>query len=138
VRIGSAPTTVRGAGVIVCLQGLAGVGFAVVLLVRAIGGGSSAGNNVFGEAGYFAVISGGVLACGIGLLLGRQWARSPAVVVELLLLGVAWYAIGPSGQPLIGVPVAVVSVAVLFLVFTERSREWAMQDPDDAQHPTND
>ena len=58
--------------------------------------------------------------------LGKHWARSPAVVMELLLLGVAWYATGPSGRPEYGVPVGVLCVVVLYLLFTATSREWSM------------
>jgi hypothetical protein len=127
VRIDTdAPPTIRGAGILVGLQGLTGVGFAVALLVRAFGGASTAGNNIFGEAAYFVVLGGGVVAVGVALFLGKRGGRGPAVVVELLLIGVAWYAIGPSGRPEIGVPVGVLCVVVLYLLFTLRSREWAM------------
>lgn len=127
-----APTSVRGAGVLVGLQGLAGLGFAVALLIRAIGGASTEGNNVFGEAGYFAVVGAAVVAVGVALVLGKHWARSPAVVVELLLLGVAWYAGGPSGRPEIGVPVGLMCAVALYLLFNERSREWSLGLDEDA------
>ena len=121
-----APPTIRGAGILVGLQGLTGVGFAVALLVSAFGGASTTGNNIFGEAAYFVVIGGAVVAVGAALFLGKHWARGPSVVVELLLLGVAWYATGPSGRPAIGVPVGVLCVVVLYLLFTVRSREWSL------------
>ena len=124
------PITVRGAGLVVTLQGLAGLGFAIAVLVRAFGGHSTPGNNLFGEAAYFAVLGGGVLACGIGLLLGRTWARTPSVVVEIILLGVAWYAIGPSGRPELGLPVAALAVLVIVLLFTARSRAWSLGSED--------
>lgn len=119
------PSTVLGAGLLVSLQGAFGIVFAVLLLVRALSGASSAGNNVYGQAGYFAVLAGGVLACGVGLVLGRHWARGPAIVLQLLLLGVSWYVIGPSGQLWYGVPVAVVCVITLVLLFLPASVEWA-------------
>jgi hypothetical protein len=122
----AAPPSVRGAGLVVSLQGLAGVGFAVAVLVRAIGGGSTPGDNLYGEAGYFAVLGGGVLACGLGLLLGKTWARTPSVVVEIILIGVAWYAIGPSGRPELGLPVAALAVLVIVLLFTARARSWSL------------
>lgn len=121
-----APPTIRGAGVLVGLQGLTGVGFAVALLVRAFGGASTTGNNIYGEAAYFAVLGAAVVLVGGALVLGRRWARGPSVVVELLLLGVAWYATGPSGRPEIGVPVGVLCIVVLYLLFTARSREWSL------------
>lgn len=116
------PGTVKAAGLLVGIEGLAGVAFAVVLLV---GGSTLPGGNLVAEAGYFVVLFGGVLACGIGLFLGKRWARGPATVIQLLLLGVAWYAAGPSGQPLYGVPAAVVCVAALVLLFRAPSRVWA-------------
>jgi hypothetical protein len=137
MQVSAAPLTVRAAGVIVGAQGLAGLAFAVAVLARAFGGGSAPGNNLFGEAAYFAVLGGGVLACGIGLVLGKTWARTPSVVVEILLLGVAWYAMGPSGRPELGVPVAVLGVLVLVLLFVAGSRAWALGD-DPAGSPPGD
>lgn len=132
-----APPTIRGAGVLVGLQGLTGVGFAVALLVGGFAGGSATGNNIFGEAAYFVVLGGAVVAVGVALVLGKHWARGPAVVVELLLLGVAWYATGPSGRPAIGVPVGLLCVLVLYLLFTVRSRAWSMGlDESDAGQDT--
>jgi hypothetical protein len=121
-----APPTIRGAGILVGLQGLTGVGFAVALVVRALGGASATGGNIYGEAAYFAVLGGAVVAVGVALSGGKHWARGPSVVVELLLLGVAWYATGPSGRPAIGVPVGVLCIVVLYLLFTVRSREWSL------------
>ncbi|GGS25846.1 MULTISPECIES: hypothetical protein [Actinokineospora] len=127
------PRTVLGAGLLVSLQGVSGLVFAVLALVRALGGTSSAGNNVYGQAAYFAVLAGGVLACGIGLVLGRHWARGPAIVLQLLLLGVSWYVIGPSGQAAYGIPIAVLCVVALVLLFLPSSVAWAQgqgQDQD--------
>jgi hypothetical protein len=130
MQVSAAPVTVRAAGVIVGLQGLTAIVFAVAVLVRALGGASSPGNNLYGEAAYFAALGGGVLACGVGLVLGKPWARTPSVVVEILLLGIAWYAIGPSGRPELGIPVAALSVVVLVLLFNARSRAWAEGEPN--------
>jgi hypothetical protein len=124
-----APATVRGAGVLVGLQGLVGVVFAVALLVRALSGASAIGN-LYGEAAYFAILGAAVSGCGIALVFGKRGARGPTTVVEILLLGVAWYAAGPSGRPEYGVPVAVVSLVVLYLLYNTRAREWALDLPD--------
>jgi hypothetical protein len=132
MQVSSAPPAVRGAGVIVGLQGLAGIAFAAAVLVRAFGGGSTPGDNLFGEAAYFAVLGAGVLTCGIGLVLGKTWARTPSVVVEILLLGVAYYAIGPSGRPDLGIPIATLGALVLVLLLTARSRAWSLGENGDA------
>ncbi|CRK59679.1 PROBABLE CONSERVED INTEGRAL MEMBRANE PROTEIN [Alloactinosynnema sp. L-07] len=126
MRIASdAPRTILGAGLMVALQGLTGLVFAVVLVVS---GSSTPGNNVYGEAAYFAVLAAGVLAAGIGLLLGKHWARSPSIVMQILLLGVAWYAAGPSGRPEFGVPFGLLVLGTLVLLFHPRSSAWAQGD----------
>ena len=130
-----APKTVRGAGLLVVLQGLVGVVFAVALLIKAFSGAETIGN-LYGEAAYFAVLGGAVLGCGIALFLGKRGVRSPVTVIQILLLGVAWYAFGPSDRPEYGLPVAALSVLVLYLLYNVRAREWAEdragldEDPD--------
>jgi hypothetical protein len=109
--------------VLVALQGLAGAVIAVALAVSGLAGHQHRAT-VFGEAGYFALLSAGVLTVGIGLVRSRRWARSPAVVVQVLLLGVAWYVFGPSGQPLVGALLGVLCLAVLALLLAGRSQAW--------------
>ncbi|MCO1580132.1 hypothetical protein M8C13_30695 [Crossiella sp. SN42] len=120
-----APRAVRLAGLLVGLQGLAGVVLVVALLVRALNGAPKPGN-VFGEAGYFAILTAAVIATAVGLLRGKRWARSPAVVLQLLLLGVAWYTLGPSGRWLIGSLGAIYCVSVLVLLFSTHARAWVL------------
>jgi hypothetical protein len=118
------PTSVRGAGAIVAAQGATGVVVAAVLLIRAIGGASQRGNNVFGTAGWFALAGGAVLAAGWALLNGRRWGRGLAVFAELLLLGVAYFLTTGSHRPLIGIPVGALSVVVLALLFSPAALRW--------------
>jgi hypothetical protein len=119
-----APTSVRGAGAIVAAQGATGVVVAVVLLFRAIGGAGQRGNNVFGTAGWFALAGGAVLAAGWALISGRRWGRGLAVFAELLLLGVAYFLTTGSHRPLVGIPVATLSVVVLALLFSPAALRW--------------
>ncbi|WP_308258223.1 hypothetical protein [Saccharothrix obliqua] len=123
------PHAVRAAGVLTALEGVAGLVFAVALVVRSFGVDHASG--VLGEAVYFAVLGGGVLAAGIGLVLARHWARTPSIVVQLLLLGVAWYAYGPSGQQLYGALVGLYVVVVVVLLFTNPARRWALGVDED-------
>ncbi|HEU5473739.1 MAG TPA: hypothetical protein VFV67_24085 [Actinophytocola sp.] len=132
MQVSAAPRSVRVAGVLVGLQGLAGLAFAVALLVRAFDD-AGPGGNLFGEAGYFALLGAGVLACGIGLLLGKTWARTPTLVIEIVLLGVSWYAIGPSSRPAYGLPVAALAILILVLLLAVPARAWADGDPEDSQ-----
>ncbi|MEU6152230.1 hypothetical protein ABZ816_19755 [Actinosynnema sp. NPDC047251] len=119
------PRELRAAGVLTALEGLVGLGFAVLLVLHAVDADQRL-VNVLGEAAYFAVLYGGVLAAGIALVLGKHWARTPSIVVQLVLLGVAWYAYGPSGQQLYGALVGVYAVVVIVLLFTNPVRRWAL------------
>jgi hypothetical protein len=111
--------------VLVGLQGLLGVGIAAVLAWRAT---TAAGSirNVIGESAYFLVIGAALLAVGVGLLTGRRWARTPAIVTQLLLLPVVYSLIGPSRQLVLGIVAGVFVVSTFMLLISERSRAWAM------------
>lgn len=127
-----APRSVRAAGVLTSLQGLAGLVFTVALLVRSTSAdlgqvGTLQRGETFGEAAYYALLGAAVLAVGIGLWFGRHWARTPAFLVQLLLLGAAWYAIGPSGRILVGLIIAVPAVVVVWLLFNRAGREWSFR-----------
>lgn len=130
MRLDSAtPTTVRVGGVLVALQGLAGIVFAVVVLVQP---GVLTTSDRLGEAGFFALMAAAVIGFGVALVFGKRGARSPAVLIELLLLGIAGYATGPSSRPEYGIPVAVLCLVVLYLLLNARGREWAMVLTSDA------
>lgn len=126
-----APRTVRFAGVVTVVQAVAGLTFVAALLVRAAQAdmgsvGSLTRGSTYGEAGYFGLISLGVLAAGVGLLRSKHWARTPVLLLQLLLLGVAWFAMGPSDSPLMAFVFAVPAVFVLWCLFNRAGREWWM------------
>lgn len=126
------PRPVLLAGLIVGAQALAGLALATALVIKALSGPTAqlSAGKVFGEAGYFAVVAAGVVIVAVGLTRGRRWARSPAIVLQLLLLGVTWYMIGPSMRPAYGLPLGVVTVSVLVLLFTREARAWAWAGDD--------
>lgn len=123
-----APSQVRLAGVLVGIQGLLGLGFAVALVVRAltVEGTGLLVRDIAGEAGYFGLVGVALLAVGLGLLAGRRWARTPAIVTQLLLLPVVYTLIGPSRQLLLGSVAGVFVVATFLLLISEASRSWSM------------
>lgn len=129
-----APTEVRIAGVLAGLPGLAALVFAVVLLADAFGGSTViGGDQVYAQAATYGVLGAGLLACGIGLVLGYTWARSPGVVTALVLIGIGWYLAGPSKRPEWGIPVAAAGVLLIVLLFRAPARAWAFGDDDDPE-----
>jgi hypothetical protein len=115
---------VRGAGVIVALQGAIGLILAVVLLIRGLGGADQRVVNGFGTAAWFALIGGAVLAAGVAMLTGRRWGRGLAVFAQLLLLPVAWYLGVGSHRVWAGAVVGIVALAVLALLFSPPAVRW--------------
>lgn len=124
--VSPAPRQVRLAGALTALPGLAMLVFGVLLAVNAGDDPVMAAGNVAAEIAYYVVLAAGVLVCAVALLLGKTWARSPSLVVNLVVIGVGWYATGPSGQPGFGVPVMLVGLAVVVLLFREPSRAWVL------------
>lgn len=133
----AAPPQVRLAGVLVGVQGLVGLGFAVVLVGRALTakGTQLPVGDIVGEAAYFVVIGAALVAVGIGLVTGRRWARTPAIVTQLLLLPVVYTLLGPSRQLVLGVVVGVFVAGTFLLLISEASRTWSMGLDDAARDP---
>lgn len=118
------PRPVRVAGVLVGLEGMAGVVVALGLLVTAVRG-SPGLTLTLATVGWFAGSGVALLALGVNLVRGRHGARTPVVVAQILLLGVAWYASVPSSQPVYGIPAAIFCVTVLVLLFCPPAVRWA-------------
>ncbi|MFD4674868.1 hypothetical protein ACFWNN_34445 [Lentzea sp. NPDC058450] len=123
------PRPVRIAAVLAFLQGLGGVGLGLALVVRVIGGAHPAGP-ILGAAGVLVIWFGAVLLATVLLFRGHHGARTPVIVTQLLLLGCAWYAYGPSEQQLLGSLGGIYCVVVLVFLFTNDGRRWAMGEPD--------
>ena len=119
-----APPSVRRAAALVGVQGAVGVVAAVVLVVRGLRGADQHIVNGFGTAAWFAVIGAALLAGAWALWNGRRWARGIAIYAQMLLLPVSWYVGVGSHQWLYAVPVALISVAILVLLFSRSTIGW--------------
>jgi len=116
------PPQIRVAGLLVGLQGVAAVAFAIMVGVQ---DSTLPLGSVLGEVGYFAVIGIALVFIGAALFTGRRGARTPAIVTQLLLLPVVYSLIGPSRQLLLGIAAGIYVVVTFLLLISERSREWA-------------
>ena len=123
----------RAAGALVGLQALAAAAFTVALVLR-VGATPVGAGPVLGEAGFFLLVTAAIGAVAVGLLIGRYWARTPALVIQLLLLPVVYSLVGPSRQAVLGLTAGVLVFATFMLLLNERSRLWSMGvDPDDPE-----
>jgi hypothetical protein len=118
---------VRIAGAGVAAEGVAGLIAAIVLLA-----GSDAAAlpvaSIIGEAAMFVLCAAAVGFVGWGLVTGRRWARTPAIVIQLLLLPVVYSLIGPSRELLLGIATGIVVAGIFLLLLSEQARMWSMDD----------
>jgi uncharacterized membrane protein YhaH (DUF805 family) len=116
------PPQIRLAGVLVGLEGVGALVFAILVGIQEsmlpLGA-------VLGEVGYFVLIGIALAFIGAALATGRRGARTPAIVIQLLLLPVVYSLIGPSRQLVLGVVAGIYVVATFLLLISERSRAWA-------------
>ncbi|GAA1234052.1 membrane protein [Prauserella halophila] len=127
-KISPAPREVRYAGLLTALPGFALVAIGILLAV------TGRSPDLVAEVSYYLVLGVAVLACAAGLLFGKTWARSPSLVVALILVGVGWYAAGPSDQSVFGVPIMIAGIAVVVLLFRRDSRAWVLgQRPEETE-----
>lgn len=131
------PRAVRIASALTFVQALGGIGLAVALVIRVIGGSTPAGP-ILGAAGVLVLWFGGALLAAVMLFRGHHGARSPVIVTQLLLLGCAWYAYGPSEQQLLGSLGGIYCVVVLVFLFTNDGRKWAMGFDDVSEGDKSD
>jgi hypothetical protein len=124
----SAPGAVRGAGLIVAVQGAAALVMAATLAVRGLAGGDQHAINGWGTAAWFALVGAAVLAAGYALISGRRWGRGLGVFTQLLLLPVSWYLAVGSHRPAFGIPLGLVALTVLALLFSPAAVRWVGGD----------
>jgi hypothetical protein len=112
------PRPVLLAAAAVVVQGVAGVVGGIVGIV-------AGGVSTVTVWGFVILLGLGYAGAGGALVAGARGARGPAVVAQLLLLGIAFYAAVPSERPEWGVPIALLAAAVLAGLLGGSGRAWA-------------
>ncbi|GAB3128856.1 hypothetical protein GCM10027289_09240 [Tsukamurella serpentis] len=120
----AAPGTVRAAGVLVALEGLAAIGLGLVELVRGLTGVADTRIGAYGIAFWMLPIGAGVLAGGLALLRGKRWGRTLGVLTNLLLGFAGISGAFSQGRPEIGLPLVAIAVVVLGLMFSPPTVAW--------------
>lgn len=71
----------------------------------------------------FAIAGGlGLIQCGRGYKAGKNFGKAPAVLANLIVLGVVKYQ-AEAGLYYLAIPLAILAVATLYFVLTIASRE---------------
>jgi hypothetical protein len=125
------PRTIVAAGVLVVLEGLVALAFAVYEVLQQRSSTLGVGG-VLPQAGFFVLVAVVLVVIGRGLVRGNFWARTPALVIQILLLPVAWSLLTSSSDLVLGLVVGVVALIGVGLLLCGPSRTWS-EDLDGAR-----
>ena len=122
------PKPVMLSGLLICLEALGVVILAVVIVVSGLGNSAAAGQ-LLAQGAYYIVLAAAMAVCGIALLQGRRWGRTPTIVIQILLLAVGYWMAVPSGRPGWGIALIVVAVVTGGLLVTGPANDWISRFP---------
>jgi hypothetical protein len=122
------PRQVAAAGLLVCAEAVAVVVLAVLIVVSGLGNSAALGQ-LLAQAAYYVVLAAAMVLCGLGLLKGRRWGRTPTIVVQIVVAAVGYYLAVPSGR--VGWGIALIAVAAVTggLLVTRPANEWISRFP---------
>lgn len=128
------PKQMQWAGTLGIVEGAVGIAFAGFLALRealvhhdsgAVFSDEQRGLFLaYGTSVFFLVIFGVVAIAGRNLKRGKRWGRGPVVMLQLLLIPIAYY-IFSAGQWFAAILVALTAIGGLALLFHPDSLRWA-------------
>jgi hypothetical protein len=121
------PRPVRLAAALVAVEGVALLALAVLEAVSTVLSDAASVSLALVTAAFAA--AGGLLLLWLARALTglRRAARTPVVVLQLIMLPIGWNLVGSSGRPELGVPVLLLAVAVLGLLFGSEEARAALR-----------
>jgi uncharacterized membrane protein (DUF2068 family) len=111
------PSALQVVAGLLAAQGVLLVGIAVFYLVELVVATATDVTRALVSAALALLAGAGLLQVGRGLFRSRRWARSPALVTNLILLPVA-VGLLQGGRWYLGVPLLGVAAAVVVLLFS--------------------
>jgi hypothetical protein len=122
------PKPVAAAGLLACAQSLGVVVLTVIILISGFSHSAAVGQ-LLAQAAYFMVFAGAIATCGLALLRGRRWGRTPTIVVQIILVAVGYWMTVPSSRPGWGVPLIVLGLVTAGLLLTPAAIDWISRFP---------
>lgn len=115
---GPLPRSFRAATVIVAVEAAFTLGYAVYLTFASAFGHPKHRNQGIAEGIYLLILGLGIALAVYGMVRGRRWSRSPAITVNLIVVGLGYWLIRGSGRDLIGAVVLATGVACIAILVT--------------------
>ena len=135
------PVVVGVAAYLIAAQGVGVAVLAVAIVASGLRNGAALGQ-LFAQGAYFLILGAGMVALGAALRRGARWARTPTIVVQLILVAVGYWMAVPSARPLLGVAMIVLALVTGGLLVLKPASRWAnryvLNDPlpPPGQHPS--
>lgn len=105
----------------------------VVLAVAGVISGWGAAQTSVGrlaaQTGYYLVLAVLVGACAVALLQGRRWGRTPALLVQVVMVAIGVWLIVPSGRWFWGPAVIALGVATGAHLLSRSANAWIERFP---------
>ena len=122
------PTEVKAAAGLVLAEAAALVVIGVLTGISGFGNAANTGQ-LLGQIAYYLVLAAGFGWVAAALLRGRRWGRTPALVIQIITLGVGFYLALASGRPGWGIPVALIAIGAGLLLLSRSANEWISRFP---------
>ncbi|GJJ32841.1 hypothetical protein [Corynebacterium ulcerans] len=131
------PRPVLYAGWVAAIQSLIGIAYAILLIVREATGHRDASivyesDNAntwvgYGTAVFFLIVFGAVLAGALMMNRGKRWGRGPVIMLQILLLPIAYYMFN-GGALLFSAVTGLTAIVALAMLFSPRAVDWAARN----------
>lgn len=116
------------AGALICLEAVGVLVLTVTIVLSGLHNGARTGQ-LFGQAAFFLACAAAMVVCGLGLIGGRRWGRSPTIVVQVVVAAVGYYLAVPSGRPGWGIALLLLAVVTGGLLLSKPANEWISRFP---------
>lgn len=118
----------RAAAASIGLQALGIVGFGVSVVLSATVDGTSIGP-ALAQGAYFVVLALFVAAVAAGLFRGHRWARTPGIVIEIIVSAIGLWLAFPSDRLGWGLALALLGIVTGYLLVSPASNLWIARFP---------
>jgi hypothetical protein len=122
------PGAVRVAGVLVALQGVGLLALAGVTVASGLSHGART-VRLAAQGLYFVVLGALLGLVASGLLRGRRWGRSPALVAEIVVIAIGMWMAFPSQRLGWGLALIGFGAVTFGLLVTPAANAWIKQFP---------
>ena len=123
------PKPVVASAVLVCLEALGLVVLTVVILVSGFRPFPRPSASLLAQAAYYLVLAAAMVVCGLALLTGRRWGRTPTIVVQIVVVAIGYWLAVPSGRLVWGIVLIALGVVTGGLLVTRPANEWISRFP---------